>query len=127
MSKHFSRDRSRLTPRANNCIGGSAALSDRTDVRLLTLTGVAHRCSQETDLFFQQRSYDPQFCFELLRRAIVHCNERAWELAYDQYRSQVIGWVARHSAFPTSGEEVQYFVNRAFEKMWVALTPDKFS
>jgi DNA-directed RNA polymerase specialized sigma24 family protein len=35
--------------------------------------------------------------------------------------------VKRHSAFPSSGEEAQYFVNRAFEKMWAALTPDKFS
>jgi hypothetical protein len=38
----------------------------------------------------------------------------------------VAGWVKRHSAFPDSGEEPQYFVNRAFEKMWGALTPVKF-
>lgn len=54
-------------------------------------------------------------------------NQRAWELVYAQYRPLVVGWVERHSAFPASGEEIQYFVNRAFEKMWVALTPDKFS
>ena len=102
-------------------------MSDPSDVRLLTLTGVAHRCAQETELFFQRQSYDPQYCFELFRRAIVHCNQRAWELVYAQYRSLVAGWVERHSAFSTSGEEVQYFVNRAFEKMWGALTPAKFS
>ena len=102
-------------------------MSDRADVRLLTLTGVAHRCSQETELFFRRQSCEPRYCFELFRRAIVHANHRAWELVYDQYRSLVTGWVARHSAYPTSGEEVQYFVNRAFEKMWVAVPPDKFS
>ena len=102
-------------------------MSDRTDVRLLTLTGIAHRCAQETELFFQRQRYDPRYCFELFRRAIVHCNQRAWEIAYAQYRSLVAGWVERHSAFSTSGEEVQHFVNRAFEKMWVALTPDKFN
>ncbi|MDY6877283.1 MAG: sigma-70 family RNA polymerase sigma factor [Chloroflexota bacterium] len=102
-------------------------MSDRTDVRLLTLTGIAHRCTQETELFFQRQIYDPWYCFELFRRAIVHCNQRAWELIYAQYRSLVAGWVERHSALPTSGEEVQYFVNRAFEKMWAALTPEKFA
>lgn len=102
-------------------------MSHRTGLQLLTLTSIAHRCVQETELFFQRQSYDPRYCFELFRRAIVHRNQRAWELAYAQYSSLVAGWVERHSAFPTSGEEVQYFVNRAFEKMWVALTPDKFS
>ncbi len=93
----------------------------------LTLAGVAHRCARETELFFQRQAYDPEYCFELFRRAIVDRNERAWELVYTQYRPLVARWVERHLAFPTSGEEAQYFVNRAFERMWVALTPDKFS
>jgi len=102
-------------------------MSQRTDLRLLTIAGIAHRCRQETEHFFQRQSYDPWYCFELLRRAIVDRNQRAWELVYNQYRPLVAGWVKRHSAFPGSGEEIQYFVNRAFEKMWMALTPDKFS
>lgn len=97
-----------------------------TDFHTLTLTGIAHRCAQETELFFQRKSYDPRYCFELFRRAITGRNQRAWELVYTQYRSLVAGWVERHSAFPSSGEETQYFVNRAFEKMWVAVTPDRF-
>ena len=32
----------------------------------------------------------------------------------------------RHAAFPASGEEAQYFVNRAFDKLWTAMTPQKF-
>lgn len=102
-------------------------MSHQTDLRLLTLVGVAHRCAHETELFFQRQGYDPRYCFELFRRAIMGRNQRAWELVYAQYRPLVAGWVERHSAFPASGEEVQYFVNRAFEKMWVALTPGKFS
>lgn len=98
-----------------------------TNLHTLTLAGIAHRCAQETELFFQRKSYDPRFCFELFRRAIMERNQRAWELVYAQYRSLVAGWVERHSAFPTSGEEAQYFINRAFEKMWVAVTPDRFS
>lgn len=101
-------------------------MSHRAELRLLTLAGTAHRCAQETEHFFQRRSYDPWYCFELFRRAIVDRTERAWELVYAQYRPLVAGWVDRHAAFPASGEETQYFINRAFEKMWGALTPDKF-
>jgi hypothetical protein len=101
-------------------------MSEQADVRLLTLAGVAHRCARETRLFFQDRRYDPRYCFELFRRAIAERDERAWELVYAQYCALVAGWVKRHSAFPESGEEPQYFVNRAFEKMWGALTHEKF-
>jgi DNA-directed RNA polymerase specialized sigma24 family protein len=96
------------------------------ELGLLTLAGIAHRCAQETELFFQNQQDDPRYCFELFRRAIAQCSHAAWELVYRQYRPLVSGWVARHTAFPVSGEGTGYFVNRAFEKMWSALTPDKF-
>lgn len=101
-------------------------MSHQTELQLLTLAGIAHRCTQETERFFQRRNYDPRYCFELFRRAIMHHNQRAWELVYAQYRPLVTGWVKHHSAFPDSGEESQYFINRAFEKMWAALAPEKF-
>lgn len=92
----------------------------------LTITGLAERCAQETELFFQRKSHDSRYCFELFRRAIVERNERAWECIYAQYRAEVTGWVRRHPASAATREEVQYFVNLAFEKMWLALTAEKF-
>jgi DNA-directed RNA polymerase specialized sigma24 family protein len=96
-------------------------------LRALTLNGIAHRCARETELFFHRQEFDPRYCFELFRRAIVDRCQRAWEFIYDQYRPQVIGWAKRHPSFPATGEEAPYFVNRAFEKMWAALSPAKFS
>jgi DNA-directed RNA polymerase specialized sigma24 family protein len=101
-------------------------MAHQAELGLLTLSGIAHRCEQETDLFFRRHSHDPRYCFELFRRAIVHRNQHAWELVYAQYRPLVSAWVERHPAFPATGEEVQYFVNRAFEKMWLALPSDRF-
>lgn len=101
-------------------------MAENAQLALLTLAGVAHRCAQETERFFQRLSHDPRYCFELFRRAFVGRSERAWALVYDQYRPLVAAWVERHAAFAASGEEVQYFVNRAFEKMWHALPPEKF-
>ena len=102
-------------------------MSHLADLRLLALEGIAHRCQEETELFFQGQTYDPRYCFELFCRAIIGRDQSAWQLVYAQYRPLVAGWVERHPAFPNSGEEAQYFINRAFEKMWAALTPDKFS
>lgn len=98
----------------------------RTDLQTLPLPDIASRCARETRLFFEGQDHDLGHCFELFRRAIVDGNQRAWDRVYEQYRPLVTGWVKRHSAFPTSGEEAQYFVNRTFEKMWGAMTPTKF-
>ncbi len=98
-----------------------------SDPQLLTLAGIAHRCAQETERFFQRQSHDPRYCFELFRRAILEHDQLAWELIDTQYQPLVAGWVQHHPAFDVSGEEVQYFVNRTFEKLWGALTPEKFS
>jgi len=92
----------------------------------LSLSSIAYRCARETDAFFARRPHDPRFCFELFRRAIVEHSERAWRLVYDQYRPLVAGWTERHSAFSSCGEEVQFIVNGAFDRMWSALTPDRF-
>lgn len=101
-------------------------MTHQTDVEQLTLAGLAHRCARETDLFLQREPNDPRYCYELVRRAIRERDEHAWELVYAQYESQVARWVKHHSAFATSGEEVQHVVNHAFEKMWLALSPEKF-
>jgi DNA-directed RNA polymerase specialized sigma24 family protein len=102
-------------------------MASQFDLQELTLAGVAHRCTQETKLFFERQAHDPRYCFELFRRAIAERDQRAWGFIYAQYRPLVSGWVERHSAYPASGEEVQYFVNRAFEKMWAALAPEKLT
>lgn len=102
-------------------------MTEQIGVRDLTLAGLAHRCAQETERFFQKVAYDARYCFELFRRAIEERNQRAWDLLYRQYRTLVVGWARRHPAFVDSGEEAQYFVNRAFEKMWSAMSPEKFT
>jgi DNA-directed RNA polymerase specialized sigma24 family protein len=102
-------------------------MAAEVDLQRLSLSGIAHRCTKETELFFAHRRHDPRPCFELFRRAIADSCQRAWDLVYLQYHALVNGWVQRHSSFPACGEEAAYLVNRAFEKMWSAMTPDKFS
>lgn len=92
----------------------------------LTLAGIAHRCSQETERFFRRLEHDPRYCFELFRRAVTERSQAAYELLYRQYQALVFSWIERHPSMAGLDEETQYFVNRTFEKMWRALTPAKF-
>lgn len=100
-----------------------AAASGLQDQALAT---IAHRCADETERFFRRLSHDSRFCFELFRRAFVARVQDAWDLIYSQYRPLVSSWVERHAAYAASGEEADYFINRAFEKMWLALSPERF-
>ncbi|CAN5862993.1 hypothetical protein BH10CHL1_BH10CHL1_15920 [soil metagenome] len=98
-----------------------------TDLLTLPLATVVQRCQEESERFFHQALNDPRYCHEVFRRAIVDRTSPAWAFVYTQYTPLVISWVERHASFATSGEDSTYFVNRAFEKMWSALGPEKFA
>lgn len=102
-------------------------MAQAIDFQGLSLSGIAHRCAKETELFFARMRHDPRACFELFRRAMAEGSQRAWDLVYVQYHALVTGWVQRHHSFLACGEEAGFLVNRAFEKMWSAMTPEKFS
>lgn len=99
-----------------------------TEVALyaLPLTTLAEVAQQENVRFFQHVNSDSSYRYELFRRAIVQENQQAWSIIYAMFSPLVQGWVEGHPNFAKSGEDVSFFVNRAFEKMWKSLTPEKF-
>lgn len=99
----------------------------RDAIHSLSLAALAQHCAEESDHFFHRREHDPRYCFELFRRAIVAHDQRAWATICDNYRPLVGGWVRRNRAFASSGEEIDYFVNGAYAKMWSAMSPQKFA
>ncbi len=102
-------------------------MSKRDAIRSLSLESLVDRCSQETQRFLERKGHDPRFCYELFRRACqAEEPERAWEILYRIYGRMVIRWVRRHPAFESSDEQAEYFQNRAFEKLWRALSGDRF-
>jgi hypothetical protein len=92
----------------------------------LSLSSLRHRCAEESARFFRRQDHDPRYCYELFRRAAAERDGHAWELIYAQYQALVSRWVERHPMFSAADEDTQFFVNRAFEKMWAVLTPEKF-
>jgi hypothetical protein len=102
-------------------------MAESVDPLSLTISALCYRCARESENFFQRKAHDPRFCFELYRRAAIQRVQEAWDCLYKQYQPLVASWVERHSLFHSSGEERDFFVNWAFEKMWTILTPEKFA
>ena len=100
---------------------------NHTNLPATPLPELAQLCAQETKNFFQSHDGNAGGCLELFQRAIIAKQEKAWDYIYQQYESQVRGWVMRHPQFKSTGETAEYFINMAFTRMWRALNPDKFT
>jgi DNA-directed RNA polymerase specialized sigma subunit len=105
-------------------------MSEETNLRLMTVEELALRCTWETDLYFNRKENDTQYCFELFRRAIREQNEHALQAVILQYQPMVTKWVAKwmekFSEFESGSEEPQDYVAQAFERFWISFTPEKF-
>lgn len=64
---------------------------------------------------------------QALYRALTHRDTDSWQGVWTVWRPRVSGWVRRHPQFRYTGEEVDYFVNRAFEKLWRAVDSAKLA
>lgn len=105
-------------------------MSQEIKAEHLNVEDLAQRCARETDLFFNHKENDSQYCFELFRRAVRDKNERALEVVIAQYQPLVTKWVNKwmdkHRDFQSSSDEAQDYVAQAFERFWISFTPDKF-
>jgi hypothetical protein len=99
---------------------------NHTDLSSWKLDLLEKRCAEESKRFYQRKSNDTRFCFEMFRRAFSGQDQEAWEYLYRQYQPLVGGWLENHAHYPSISEEKEYFINRAFEKMWHSLSKEKF-
>lgn len=93
----------------------------------MALAEIAGGCREETGKFLRREPSDDRFCLELLRRAIVDSDQAAWQAAFAQYRGMVMGWIGRHPAASAAGEDAEYWTNRAFDRFWSAVGPERFA
>ncbi len=99
---------------------------ESNSISTLSTQELARRGAEETEKWKQGHAYDPQYCFELLRRALVEESSDAFTHVYQMYEGQVRNWVHHHSSFIRTGEYADYFVNAAFQSFYFALRGAKF-
>lgn len=94
------------------------------DASIAALMDAAQR---ETARYLCGDTSDDAPAFELFRRAICERNERAWAALFDVYGGIVGAWVRMHPAAPADRADDVYWMNRAFERLWAAVTPERFA
>jgi DNA-directed RNA polymerase specialized sigma24 family protein len=97
-----------------------------TTAAQLATDELAERCADETGKFTRHEDNDPQFCFELLSRALLNDLSEAFTHIYRIYEPMVRRWIYNYSRFIQSGEDVEYFANAAMSKFYFALRGEKF-
>jgi hypothetical protein len=101
-------------------------MSKQESLQRHDLALIANRCHEETEKFYSRGNSRDEFCLELFRRALVLRNSFAWEAVYQQYAPTLRVWLRLDPTFPQTGEHEDYFVNRALERMWLAVKGEKF-
>jgi DNA-directed RNA polymerase specialized sigma24 family protein len=107
--------------------GEQEMAADTEQLQTASLQSLAENCAQQTQLFYHNAESDTRFCFELFRRALLEKCQEAWTFIYEVYSEQIVRWVHRHPGFSATGEPDDVFVNRALEKFWQAVSPERFA
>ena len=93
----------------------------------LSLAALAERCREETLRFLRGQDRSDAYCFEIFKRAVVGRDDAAWEAIMSQYRGIVLAYVGQHTAAAVLRESDDYWLNRAFQRFWSAVGPERFS
>jgi hypothetical protein len=97
------------------------------DLQRTSLTDLAAACREETSKFQRGERSRNDYCREIVRRAVCERDHAAWDAVITQYRGIVVAWVRQHPASAAGREEDDYWVNRSFERFWMAVGPERFA
>lgn len=92
----------------------------------LPLDQLTRRCAEETHKFHHDQTSDPQYCFELFRRALAEGVQEALGQVYEVYERQLYRWVQTMRGFDRTNENPEYFVMDAFSRFYFAVRGPKF-
>jgi hypothetical protein len=95
-------------------------------VRELSLEELSSRCREETQRFLRGEPREDAFCFEIFERAVAFRDDDAWAAIMTQYRGIVLAYIGQHTAPAVLRESDDYWVNRAFQRFWTAVGPERF-
>ncbi len=98
-----------------------------TSAASLSIEVLAQRCAEETEKFNRHQSSDPQFCFELLWRALAEGSSEAFTRVYQIYERPVLNWVYSHPSFAYTDESAEFFATQALHSFYFALRGPKFN
>ena len=81
------------------------------ELEKVPITGLAERCRQETEKYFQKKKNNSCYCYVLFNKAFNENSDKALNFIYAIYRPLVISWIQGHPYRKkiTSTEEELFF------------------
>ena len=104
----------------------AGAIAMGPDIATLSLATVMEHCRAESDKYRQDEPSEGRFCREVLRRALAARDQDAWGAIFAHFGPLVLRWVQYHPARQLVGESDEFWMNRAFERFWGAIGPERF-
>jgi DNA-directed RNA polymerase specialized sigma24 family protein len=95
-------------------------------LRQIPLSELASHCRDQTQRFVRGETTDDRYCLEIFQRAIVDREDAAWSAVLAQYSGIVLAYVSQHTAASNMEHSQDYWINRAFQRFWSAVGPDRF-
>ena len=83
-------------------------------MRHLTIAQLAERCHADQ----LGRKSNSKHCRELFHLALAQGDQQAWAAVHNEFHPMVEGWVYTYSRFWQTDEEVAFFANAAFTRLW---------
>jgi hypothetical protein len=84
-------------------------------------------CEDESARYWRREPCDGNYGIELFRRAVCERDDRAWAGVFAVYCGLLRSWVRQHPARQQLEDADDCWVMRAFERFWLAVTPDRFA
>ncbi len=86
---------------------------------------LAARCAEETGHYYRRQDSDPQFCFELFRRAILVGSAAAWDALMAVYRPQIERWIRQMDVL--DARKIEDLAQEAALRFWRAYGAASFA
>lgn len=87
---------------------------------------LARACQESLNRPDELSPETPIPCYQLLNRAFEDEDQEALEYVHEIYQPQVEHWVRQHNAFGNTGQSVEYFVDRAWQKLYQSIAGQQF-
>ncbi|GAC1322294.1 MAG: hypothetical protein NVSMB2_19540 [Chloroflexota bacterium] len=95
-------------------------------LRQVALSELTSQCRDQTQRFLRGDTTDDRYCLEIFQRAVVDRDDAAWSAILQQYSGIVVAYVAQHTAASEMEHSPDYWINRAFQRFWSAVGPERF-
>jgi DNA-directed RNA polymerase specialized sigma24 family protein len=98
------------------------SLTKHLEPAAMSLSALEEHSMREFNNFWRGSAYNDRYCLEILRRATLQGDNRAWECLQRCFSGILRGWIHRHpskeAAYRFDSEE--NYMAQAFERFWLA-------